>query len=117
MSTAQSYDSFNMNLTTNESTFTLQNYCGLEGYFDLLNGLENDFEAIQFKQTPILLRIKEELMKDGAKLARMSGSGPTMFGLFEKNWKSSRGSKVSFPDCQLHTVEPFLWPKHEIPQI
>lgn len=117
VSTAESYDALNLNLTTNISAFRLKPHCGLEGYFDLLTGLENDFEVIQFKRTPKLLAIKEALMKSGATIARMSGSGPTMFGLFVKNWESSRVCKSNFPDCQLYTVKPFLRPKQEIPQI
>ena len=117
LSTAQSYDALNLKLTEIKSAYTFEACYGLEGYFDLLSGLVNDFEAIQFERTPKLLVVKENLLQCGAKLARMSGSGSTMFGLFAKNWESSRVCKGNFPDCQLYTVKPFIRPKQEIPQI
>ena len=44
--------------------------------------LVNDFEKIVFKRYPELRKIKEELYLHGAKYAAMSGSGSTMFGIF-----------------------------------
>jgi 4-diphosphocytidyl-2-C-methyl-D-erythritol kinase len=116
VSTAQSYKALNLKLTTNKSASTLEPYYGLEGYLDLLSGLENGFEAIQFKRTPNLLVIKEELLKSGALLARMSGSGPTMFGIFLDNCKRERVSSINFPECQLYTVKPFFLPDREMQQ-
>jgi len=44
--------------------------------------LYNDLEAVTIRKYPELGRIKEELLADGASGALMSGSGPTVFGLF-----------------------------------
>lgn len=44
--------------------------------------LVNDFEVNAFKNHPILKEIKEKLYESGAYYAAMSGSGSTMFGLF-----------------------------------
>lgn len=44
---------------------------------------ENDFEPVAFEQHPVLLRILEAFRESGAALARMSGSGSTMFGVYE----------------------------------
>lgn len=46
--------------------------------------LFNDFEEPVFSQYPVLADIKEKLYKSGAFYASMSGSGSSMFGLFEK---------------------------------
>jgi 4-diphosphocytidyl-2-C-methyl-D-erythritol kinase len=46
------------------------------------NELVNDFEKIAFKNYPELGEIKEELYRRGAEYAAMSGSGSTMFGIF-----------------------------------
>ena len=116
VSTVQSYKALNLKLTTNKSTSTLETYYGLEGYIELLNELRNGFEATQFRRTPNLLAIKEQLLKSGALLARMSGTGPTMFGIFLENCKRERVSSVSFPDCHLYTVKPFLLPEREMEQ-
>lgn len=44
--------------------------------------LINDFEASVFPQHPIIREIKEELYRQGAIYASMSGSGSSVFGLF-----------------------------------
>ena len=44
----------------------------------------NDFELNVFKQHPQLIKIKELLYKNGAFYASMSGSGSTMYGLFDE---------------------------------
>lgn len=43
----------------------------------------NDLETVAFKRYPILQELKEQLRRAGARTAAMSGSGPTLFGLFE----------------------------------
>jgi len=48
------------------------------------NRLVNDFEEALFKKYPILPEIKNELYKQGALYAAMSGSGSAVFGIFEK---------------------------------
>ena len=117
VSTAQSYEALNLNLTTNKSACKLKPYCGFEGYVESLVGLDNDFEAVQFLLYPELVTIKEALLQSGAKLVRMSGSGPTMFGIFADNWERSRVCRGDFSDCQLYTVKPFLLPGQGIPQL
>lgn len=54
--------------------------------------LVNDFEASIFPQYPEIASIKSQLYEMGAFYAAMSGSGSTVFGLFDKkpekgNWK------------------------------
>ena len=43
----------------------------------------NVLESVTIPEYPIIARIKEQMMKSGAVNAMMSGSGPTVFGLFE----------------------------------
>ena len=45
--------------------------------------LFNDFENPVFKEYPKLAAIKEEIYKEGAVYAQMSGSGSTLFGFFD----------------------------------
>ncbi len=45
--------------------------------------LENDFESVIFRRLPELAELKEHLLQFGAREALMSGSGSTLFGLFE----------------------------------
>ena len=46
--------------------------------------VKNDFEATLFAKYPLLEKIKEELYEQGASYASMSGSGSTIFGIFDK---------------------------------
>jgi 4-diphosphocytidyl-2-C-methyl-D-erythritol kinase len=56
--------------------------------------IQNDFEDSVFPKYPILKEIKEELYALGAIYASMSGSGSTLFGIFEneieipEKWKT-----------------------------
>lgn len=45
--------------------------------------LKNDFERHLFERYPELAQIKEDFIKQGAVYAAMSGSGSTIFGLFD----------------------------------
>jgi 4-diphosphocytidyl-2-C-methyl-D-erythritol kinase len=47
------------------------------------NGVKNDFEATIFPKYPLLQEIKDHLYQYGALYAAMSGSGSTMYGIFE----------------------------------
>ena len=51
--------------------------------------LTNDFEASLFNKYPLIKEIKETLYTMGASYAAMSGSGSTVYGLFEKKLKPS----------------------------
>lgn len=48
------------------------------------NQLKNDFEETIFSVHPILKEIKTQLYKNGAIYAAMSGSGSSIYGVFEK---------------------------------
>lgn len=53
------------------------------------DNIKNDFEKTVFPQYPILAEIKNELYQNGALFAQMSGSGSSVFGIFEGNPKFS----------------------------
>ena len=48
------------------------------------NHVVNDFEESVFKRYPQLAEYKENLYKEGALYASMSGSGSSLFGIFQK---------------------------------
>jgi 4-diphosphocytidyl-2-C-methyl-D-erythritol kinase len=61
--------------------------------------LINDFEAPMMKQFPQLNAIKEKMMNNGAIYAAMTGSGSTMFGIFEKDIAIDFGLENGFVHC------------------
>lgn len=44
--------------------------------------LENDLEVVTETKYPVIKDIKNSLLRAGAVKAQMSGSGPTVFGIF-----------------------------------
>jgi 4-diphosphocytidyl-2-C-methyl-D-erythritol kinase len=59
---------------------------GPEGFF-------NDLEAVTVSRYPEIETIKKSMLADGARLALMSGSGPTVFGVFTNHGKAASCSE------------------------
>ncbi|MGE4559305.1 MAG: 4-(cytidine 5'-diphospho)-2-C-methyl-D-erythritol kinase [Desulfobulbus sp.] len=69
--------------------------------------LANDLEKVTLKKFPELGQIKAELLAQGAKGALMSGSGPTVFGIFQDRQRAGEAAAVfreRFP--QTYLVDP-----------
>ncbi len=83
----------------NFSVSTKEVYDGL-GFFATqpkplsLLEINNDLEKIVIRKFPLIARIKQEFEKLGVKSA-MSGSGPTVFGIFEE-----QGNEVQRSNCE-----------------
>uniref|UniRef100_UPI004048C741 4-(cytidine 5'-diphospho)-2-C-methyl-D-erythritol kinase n=1 Tax=Roseivirga sp. TaxID=1964215 RepID=UPI004048C741 len=61
--------------------------------------LVNDFEASIFPKHPILAKLKSKLYESGALYAAMSGSGSTIFGIFENEPNS-----ISLAEVMTHKI-------------
>ena len=46
-------------------------------------GIENDFERVVFPECPELCEVKSVLQREGSRYASLSGSGSTLYGMFE----------------------------------
>jgi 4-diphosphocytidyl-2-C-methyl-D-erythritol kinase len=79
VSTAWVYQ--NLELTNREPISILPRSFGT--VHDLCTVLANDLETVTIGRYPVIQEIKELLLREGALGALMSGSGPTVFGLFE----------------------------------
>ncbi len=55
--------------------------------------LVNDLAAVTEARHPVVGRIRAELLASGARGAMMSGSGPTVFGLFDRAEDAARGRR------------------------
>jgi 4-diphosphocytidyl-2-C-methyl-D-erythritol kinase len=110
LSTKEGYAALKMGLTCQSAPYNLKDIRNLEDFLKSLRSFGNDFEKVQFNRNPKLGEIKEELENCGAVFARMSGSGPTIFGVFRTAKDTERACAINFAGCQLYTVEPFCLP-------
>lgn len=69
--------------------------------------LKNDFEPPVFKKYPAIARIKQQLYEMGALYASMSGSGSSVYALFEGEPKEPAWQE-SFPSCFTWCHQPLL---------
>ena len=79
VSTRMVYQSLNFALTKPAIRYSIPRFFTVE---DLLGGLINDLESVTVRRHPVLDHIKTLLLENGARGALMSGSGPTVFGIF-----------------------------------
>ncbi len=75
-------------------------------------GIENDFERVVFPQHPELREVKRALEREGARYASLSGSGSTLYGVFDSDQqaqqaatKLSEGGTSAFATCTLTRAE------------
>lgn len=78
-STKMVYQELNFGLTKHGINYSIPRFYAAE---DLIRGLLNDLEKVTLRIHPVLDRIKTLLLENGARGALMSGSGPTVFGIF-----------------------------------
>jgi len=78
--TGEVFQNLNLRLTKCKKIITklFLKQCG----FDAALHLCNDLEAVTISKYPIIESLKKQLLSHGALGALMSGSGPTVFGLF-----------------------------------
>lgn len=67
--------------------------------------LVNDFEPSVFAQLPQLSRIKESLYAIGAIYASMSGSGSTIYGIFDAPPGAAELHQAFTSDCLVRTIK------------
>jgi 4-diphosphocytidyl-2-C-methyl-D-erythritol kinase len=70
---------------------------GRLNFIEARNSVKNDFESYVFEKYPEISRIKESLYNSGALFASLSGSGSTVFGIFQNNEDATNAVKM-FPD-------------------
>ncbi len=66
---------------------------------------ENDFESLVFRTYPEIGDLKRRLMNARAQFASLSGSGSTVFGIFEDHAAAERGRR-QFPSFQSFIASP-----------
>ena len=65
--------------------------------------MRNVLEAVTGAACPVIGQIEDQMMADGARRAVMSGSGPTVFGLYDDHAKAEEARlrlKRIFPQAR-----------------
>jgi len=90
LSTKTVYEKLNLRLTNAPNHYSIPRFYTVH---DLAAGLHNDLEKVSLQLHPSLRNIKELLIQNGALGALMSGSGPTVFGIFEDELSAQDAEK------------------------
>ncbi len=85
-------DKRELELTTNEYYFIIRNLKRMP--VDVCHLMENDLERVTVSRFPIIREIKRSLVDAGAVGALMSGSGPSVFGIFGSKSKALHAKSV-----------------------
>ncbi|SPF50914.1 4-diphosphocytidyl-2-C-methyl-D-erythritol kinase [Syntrophobacter sp. SbD1] len=70
--------------------------------------IENDLESVTVPRYPVIAEIKNWLLEQGALAASMSGSGPTVFGIFKTGQAAQDAAiiaKMNWPDSWVRAAE------------
>ena len=110
VSTAEAYSLLKRGLTNPARPYTLPPCRDVKSLVEALHMTGNDFEDVLGASWPVLDQIRDILIDAGAVLARLSGSGPTMFGLFEGTLTLEQEEKLNGGNWRLFTVSPITWP-------
>ena len=100
ISTAWVYQNYKMELTSNEYDYirkTLKNDDVI-----ISNILKNDLEKVTSTRFPIINTLKRKIMDAGAEGSIMSGSGPSVFGIFLSREKAVSARNLLMSDNLRH---------------
>jgi 4-diphosphocytidyl-2-C-methyl-D-erythritol kinase len=91
LSTKMVYESLNLRLTMGKNNYSIPRILDLS---DIIQGLHNDLESVSLETHSELADLKKMLLRHGALGALMSGSGPTVFGIFRNGKEAKKNLEV-----------------------
>ena len=80
---AEAYRKLKLDLTEPFANITFHNCRKATELFCIISRLANDLEHALVESYPILAKIRDRVTGSGASIVKLSGSGPTVFGLYE----------------------------------
>ncbi len=92
VSTKEIYRGLNLGLTKKIINYSIPRFSSVT---EMASGLENDLERVTLALHPDLAPIKSFLLENGALGAVMTGSGPTIFGVFAGQEAAERAEKIA----------------------
>jgi 4-diphosphocytidyl-2-C-methyl-D-erythritol kinase len=91
LSTKMVYENLNLRLTRGKNNYSIPRILDLS---DIVHVLHNDLESVSLQIYPELADLKKMLLRHGALGALMSGSGPTVFGIFRNGKEAKQALEV-----------------------
>lgn len=113
VSTSWAYKQLRKPLTNGQDNTKIVSDCVIKGDIEYIKThkenikLQNDLEHAVIEKFPVIGQIKQQLYKQGAIAASMSGSGSTVFGLFESK-KQVENAEKAFPQFWTATVQTIV---------
>lgn len=107
VSTRWAYQNFRILLTKNEKEFNLNFLENRNRFIEALPGFDNDLEETVRERYPVIGQIKDILTDSGAVKSSMSGSGPTVYGVFDQQPKAEEvARKIRRGDWEVFLTQP-----------
>ena len=100
LSTRMVYENLKMTLTNGPIQYSIPRFLTRS---DVIHGLYNELEAVSVRHYPVISELKNLLVAHGALNALMTGSGPTVFGIFEDEEEAARAEQA-LRECGIGTV-------------
>jgi 4-diphosphocytidyl-2-C-methyl-D-erythritol kinase len=107
VSAGWAYRNLKISLTRKRNAFNYKVLGSSLGFFEALAHFENDLEDAVVKKHPVVRQIKDILKDSGAVKSAMSGSGPTVYGVFDQKPQAEEVTKkLSRGDWQVFLTQP-----------
>ena len=107
VSTRWAYQNVKISLTKERKEINLENLENGSVFFKALRSFRNDLEEVVSKRYPVVQKIKEILENSGALKSSMSGSGPTVYGVFDRKPQAEEVTKKLLRgDWQIFLTQP-----------
>ena len=101
LSTKMVYENLNLRLTRGKNNYSIPRFLKMG---DIIRELHNDLESVSLEMHPELADLKKMLLRHGALGALMSGSGPTVFGIFRDGKEAKKILEVIKKEVSGHST-------------